>query len=574
MIRLRDYQIDAVSAVYEWMRHNAGNPVCVAPTGSGKAVLIARICRDAWQAKRRVIVLAHVKELLEQEADKLQRICPDLSFGVYSAGLESRDTSSQILVAGIQSVYNKARLLGGFDLVIIDEAHRVSTKQEGIYRSFLRDLKEINPDTRLLGFTATPYRTGEGTIYGDGRLFDDIAYEIDILTLIQQGYLSPLVSKSGLQDSLADYDALHIERGDFVTSEVESLALDTPRVWAACRDVFEQTADRKSVLIFAVSVRHAEKIREILGSAFDAECGLITGSTPPEERAEIQRRFRDQSLKFLVNVNVLTTGFDAPATDCVALMRPTASPVLYVQMVGRGFRIAPGKKNCLVLDFGGNVMRHGPITGVSVRQGKSRRRAARGSAEPAAPAMKTCPNCCGIIENWYFVCPDCGYEWPIHDARASDADIMTGKAKPETAPVWSVRYSVHQKRGDAWSPLTMRVDYEIGFGLFVSEWVCPEHSGYPLEKFCQWWEKRCAVEPPETAAGCVALADAGLLAVPKSVTYVQEPGKRYKTVRSVELGQVPDPEAGLAITPTDVSARPERPASPYSELSQYSDLEF
>ena len=372
MIKLRDYQIDAVNGVYDWMRREPGNPVCVAPTGSGKAILIARICRDAWQTSRRVIVLAHVKELLQQEADKLQRICPDLSFGVYSAGLESRDTASQILVAGIQSVHNKARLLGGFDLVIIDEAHRVSTKQEGIYRSFLRDLKQINPDTRLIGFTATPYRTGEGKIYGDGKLFDDVAYEIDILTLIKQGYLSALISKAGYDDALADYDALHIERGDFVASEVERLALDTPRVWAACRDIADKTADRKSVLIFAVSVRHAKKIREILNKAFGQECGLVTGSTPAEERAALQRRFRDKSLKYLVNVNVLTTGFDAPATDCVALLRPTASPVLYVQMVGRGFRIAPGKKNCLVLDFGGNVMRHGPIIRVTVREGRPR----------------------------------------------------------------------------------------------------------------------------------------------------------------------------------------------------------
>ena len=564
MISLRDYQIDAVDETYEWMRHNAGNPVVVAPTGSGKAVLIARICRDAWQTKRRVIVLAHVKELLEQEADKLQRICSDLSFGVYSAGLESRDTSSQILVAGIQSVYNKARLLGGFDLVIIDEAHRVSTKNEGMYRSFLADLKQINPNTRLVGFTATPYRTGEGTIYGGGKLFDDIAYEISIESLIADGYLAPLISKSGHEDTLADYDALHIERGDFVTSEVENLALDAPRVWAACRDVVDQTTDRKSVLIFAVSIRHAEKIREILGAAFDAECGLITGSTPADERADLQRRFRGQSLKYLVNVNVLTTGFDAPATDCVALMRPTASPVLYVQMVGRGFRIAEGKKNCLVLDFGGNVMRHGPITNVNVRDGKARRQSKQKTADTRGPAMKTCPNCCSIIENWYMVCPDCDYEFPIHDAKSSDLDIMGGKVKPETAPVSNVRYCVWQKRDNSDAPHTVRVDYEIGLGSYVTEWVCPEHSGYAFEKFCAWWEKRCAVEPPETAERCVDLADSGLLAIPETVTYVRKPGDKYCTVQSVRLGPIPDP---------DLSRIPD-PKPSYSELSQYNDLEF
>ena len=564
MIKLRDYQIDAVEAVYDWMRTHGGNPVCVAPTGSGKAVLIARICRDAWQAKRRVIVLAHVKELLEQEADKLRRICPDLTFGVYSAGLESRDTKSQILVAGIQSVYNKAALLGGFDLVIIDEAHRVSTKSEGMYRSFLRDLREINPDTRLIGFTATPYRTGEGHIYGEGKLFDDVAYEIDILSLVKQGYLARLISKAGEKGALADYDALHIERGDFVTSEVENIALDAPRVWAACRDIVEKTADRKSVLIFAVSVRHAKKIREILGVSFEQECGLITGATPPEERNALQQRFKSQDLKFLVNVNVLTTGFDAPAIDCVALMRPTASPVLYVQMVGRGFRIAPGKKNCLVLDFGGNVMRHGPVTHVCVREGKSHRNSPK-ERDPAVPAMRTCPNCGSILENWYLVCPDCAYEFPLHDPQSSDADIMGGKGSVDTYCVMSVKYCVWVKRSDPDGPRSVRIDYEIGLGKFVTEWICPEHTGYAFQKYCEWWQKRCELEPPENADEAVFLAQSKLLAVPRTVTVKKRPGEKYPEVVGAELGPIPQADC-IPVQPP--------PVQNYIEFSQYSSTEF
>lgn len=536
MITLRDYQIDAIDATYQWMRENPGNPVCVAPTGSGKAVLIAQVCKDAWAHNRRVIVLAHVKELLQQEADKLHEFCPEVEFGVYSAGLKSRDTDNKVLVAGIQSVYNKAQLLGGFDLAIIDEAHRISTKQVGMYRQFLAELQEINPNTRFLGFTATPYRTGEGRIYGDGKLFDGVSFEIAINPLILKGFLSPLVSKSGHEDSLADYDGCHIERGDFVTSEVEEI-LDAPRIWAACRDVFDNTQDRKSVLIFAVSIPHAEKIRDVFKLSFDTECGLITGSTPAEEREELQRRFRSKELKYLVNVNVLTTGFDAPGIDCVALMRPTASPVLYVQMVGRGFRIAEGKKNCLILDFGGNVMRHGPVTAVNVKDGSPQRRQGVGTSH--RQAMKTCDNCHSIIENWYMVCPDCNYEFPVCETTHSDDDVLGAKVKVETFDVRNVKYSVWQKRGDPDAPPTVRVDYEIGWGEFVSEWVCPEHTGYAKEKYFDWIEKRCCLDWPEKADELVAYGEAGALAFPSKITVKKIPGNKYRQIVSVELGPIP-----------------------------------
>ncbi|MBR2694811.1 MAG: DEAD/DEAH box helicase family protein [Thermoguttaceae bacterium] len=565
MIKLRDYQINAINATYEWMRDNPGNPVCVAPTGSGKAVLIARICRDAWQTGRRAIVLAHVKELLEQEADKLQQYCPDLLFGVYSAGLNSRDTDSQVLVAGIQSVYNKAKQLGGFDVVLIDEAHRVSTKKIGTYRHFLKDLKEINPNTRIIGFTATPYRTGEGVIYGKDKLFDDISYEIDIQYLIGQGFLAPLVSKAGDKDTIADYDALHIERGDFVTEEVENLVMEPKIVWYACRDLLAKTADRQSVLIFAVSIAHAQVVQDIITNDFHQECGLITGKTTAEERAAMQARFKSKELKYLVNVNVLTTGFDSPGIDSVVLLRPTASPVLYVQMVGRGFRIAEGKTNCLVLDYGGNVMRHGPVTNVNVRDGKPKRESDR-ERDPKKTGMKTCPNCDAIIERYWMKCPYCEYEWPIHEMVSDSADIMGGEVESQSAEVQRVKYRVWQKKGDPSAPLTMRVDYQIGFGDFVSEWVCPEHQGYAYKRFCEWWDERCNIEPPDTAEECVLYAEAGLLAEPLRITYVPKPGTSYREIKHVFLGPKPDVDRNDIPKPETATA--------YNEFGNFNDFDF
>lgn len=182
-------------------------------------------------------------------------------------------------------------------------------------------------------------------------------------------------------------------------------------------------------------------------------------------------------LKYLVNVNVLTTGFDAPNVDCVVLLRPTASPGLYYQMVGRGFRLHPDKHDCLVLDFGGNIIRHGPVDSIQVTE-----RSGNGGDAPA----KECPECQAVIHAAYAVCPDCGFEFPPpkrnkHETRASSEGILSGEVTDEEFDVQDVSYSVHIKRDAAPdTPKTMRVDYRLGLNHWQSEWVCIEHSGYPF----------------------------------------------------------------------------------------------
>lgn len=186
------------------------------------------------------------------------------------------------------------------------------------------------------------------------------------------------------------------------------------------------------------------------------------------ERQDVLARFRVGDLKYLANVNVLTTGFDAPHIDCVALVRPTLSPGLYYQMVGRGFRLHPGKENCLVLDFGGNVLRHGPVDQIKLKE--------RIVGNGQAPA-KECPECHSVIAAGYARCPDCGYEFPApqrtkHDARASEAGILSGEVTTTKYTVEDVSFSVHIKRGagpDA--PRSMRVDYRVGWHDYKSEWI-------------------------------------------------------------------------------------------------------
>lgn len=535
-MQLRPYQLEAVEAVYRHLRERDDNPCVVIPTAGGKTPVIATICRDAVQRwDGRVLILAHVRELLEQAAEKLRAVAPDLPFGIYSAGLKRRDLGYPVTIAGIQSVYQKACDVGAVDLVIVDEAHLIPPDGEGMYRTFLADMHEINPLVRVIGLTATPFRMKSGTICSPDNILNAVCYEIGVRELIVQGYLCPLRTKAGSRKP--DTDRLHVRGGEYVAGEVEELMNDDNLVLSACREIVEYAQDRKSVLIFASGIRHGQHVAEVLEKRYSVECGFVCGETLPFERDQTLRRFRSGDLKYLCNVNVLTTGFDAPNIDCVAMLRPTLSPGLYYQMVGRGFRLHPGKANCLVLDFGGNALRHGPVDALRITEPGS-----NGNGE--APA-KECPECHEVIAAGYATCPECGHEFPPrqrqkHDAAASTEGVLSDQVTRTEYDVTDVYYAVHEKRGappDA--PRTMRVDYRIGFNECVSEWVCFEHSGYPRHKAERWWRTRSNEPVPGTAEEAVELACAGALARTLAITVERREGERFDRIVAYRLGEKP-----------------------------------
>ncbi len=535
---LREYQQAAVAAVYDHLRTRDDNPCVVIPTAGGKTPVMATICKDAvtrWNG--RVLVLAHVKELLEQTADKLNTICPEVRFGIYSAGLKRRDRTQPVIVAGVQSVYQRTCDFDPFDLVLVDEAHLIPPDGDGMYRQFLADARTVNPHLRVVGFTATPFRLKTGPICTPDGFLNHICYEVGVRELIVQGYLCPLVTKAGI--TKADFSRLHVRAGEFVADEVEDLMDDDRLVEAACEEVVACTRDRGAVLIFASGIRHGQHVVRVLKATHGVDCGFVTGEMPTQKRDAILEQFRAGRLKYLCNVNVLTTGFDAPHIDCVVLLRPTLSPGLYYQMVGRGFRLHSGKQNCLVLDFGGNVVRHGPVDAIKVKK-----RDSGGSGQ--APA-KECPGCHSVIAAGYARCPDCGYEFPPpertkHDAKASEAGILSGQVTTTKYSVRDVFYSVHKKRGapeDA--PRTMRVDYQVGWHEYKSEWVCFEHTGYARQKAVAWWKQRSHEPVPESAEEAVALAQAGRLASTREITVRSVTGEDFDRIISYELGDIPPP---------------------------------
>jgi DNA repair protein RadD len=546
MIQLRPYQREAVEAVYRHLRERDDNPCVVIPTAGGKTPILATICRDAvslWNG--RVLVLAHVKELLEQAVEKLQLAAPELmlNIGIYSAGLGCRDTEHAIIVAGIQSVYKRAKDLGRFDLVIVDEAHLIPPDGDGTYRSLLTDLKAINPALRIIGLTATPFRLAAGSICDQENILNTVCFEVGVRELIVQGYLCPLITKAGRQK--VDTKKLHTRAGEFVASEVEALMDDNDLVLSACREIIQQTQDRHSVLIFASGVKHGEHVRQTM-EHLGAGCRTVFGDTLEFERAQTLDDFKAGRLKYLVNVNVLTTGFDAPNIDCVALLRPTLSPGLYYQMVGRGFRLHSSKQNCLVLDFGGNALRHGPVDMLKIKM--------PGAGDGEAPA-KECPDCHAVIACGYTACPHCGHVFERkkneHEREASTAGVISGQKSDTTYDVMEVLYGVHCKRGappDA--PRTMRVDYRLGFNRWQSEWICLEHGGFARQKAENWWVHRSAEPIPDDVESAVTIAQAGGLLTPRTITIRSIAGEEFDRIIAYEFPereneqwrQTPEPE--------------------------------
>jgi len=477
---LRDYQKDAINGLYSYWSNKMGeNPLIVAPTGAGKTAIIAQMVKDAMSfPNTRVLILTHVRELLEQGADGLKKLYPTADIGFYSASLKKRDLSKDITFGGIQSIYKRAYdIVPAPDLVIIDEAHMLPPSTTTRYGRFIDDLKQCNPDVKIVGLTATPYRLGSGYLHkGKGAIFDGIAYDIPVTMLMEQGYLSPVISKGGLQQ--IDLTNVKKRGGEFVESDLAVAASDPELVRKTVAEIVEFGADRKSWLIFSSGVGHAHMLEdEFLDHGIDAE--MVTGDTPKFIRDDRIARFKSGELRCLINVNVLTTGFDAPNVDLIGLVRATASTGLYVQIVGRGTRLFEGKENCLVLDYGQNVERHGFIDKVKPKK-------SGGGGDEEAP-VKQCPSCQTYLAIAVSMCPSCGHEFPPptlnHSSVSYDGAMISTQAQmPEWFEVTDVTYRRWQKVG---KPDSIRVDYSYGFFKTASEWLCPEHGGYATTKYMQ-----------------------------------------------------------------------------------------
>ena len=468
---LRPYQRRAVDQLYSWFSlHGTGNPCIVLPTGSGKSHVIAELCREAVQSwpETRILLLTHQKELIEQDAEKLLQHWPDAPLGIYSAGIGVKELD-RITFASIQSIHRKDEKVGHIDLVIIDEAHLVSHKDQGMYRKFLSALSEINPELRIIGLTATPYRMGHGMITDKPALFDDIIEVTSIAQLQRQGYLAILRSK--VTAKKLSTEGVHLRGGEYIESELQKAVDKRDDSEAVVDEVIARAEDRNAWLFFCTGVDHARHVAEILLEK-GITAATVTGDTPKAERDQIIADFKAGKIKALTNANVLTTGFDYPDIDLIVMMRPTMSPGLYMQMAGRGLRLKSNGGDCLVLDFAGVVAMHGPIT--LVRPPKK-----KGKGTGVAPS-KICPECEEIIGASAKKCPACGYVFPVEekgpDWYLREDDIMGLSTIVMTVKSW--RWELHT--GATSGKQSLQVSY---YGCLsdpvIREWLVVFHDGYP-----------------------------------------------------------------------------------------------
>lgn len=396
---LRDYQQRTLDQLYAWFEAgNRGNPCLVLPTGSGKSHIVAALCKDALQnwPDTRVLMLTHVKELIEQNAEKMRQHWPGAPMGIYSASIGKKQLGEPITFAGIQSIRKQASRIGHIDLVIIDECHLVSHKAEGGYRTLIAELMQINPNMRVIGLTATPFRLGHGLITDKPALFDDLIEPVSIEELVYKGYLATLRSK--VTKAKLDTSGVHKRGGEFIEKELQAAVDNEHDNYGVVREVMELAGERKAWLFFCAGIKHAQHIKDaLIDCGVTAEC--VTGDTPKAVREQIIADFKAGKIKALTNANVLTTGFDYPDIDLIAMLRPTMSASLYVQMAGRGLRPKSHTDHCLVLDFAGVVSTHGPITAV-----QPPKRTGSGEKEGEAP-VKVCENCDELVHLSAKVCP-------------------------------------------------------------------------------------------------------------------------------------------------------------------------
>lgn len=547
-MKLRDYQDAAVRSIFDYfINGGTGNPIVALPTGTGKSVIIGEFIRQAFfqYPNTRVMKLTHVKELLEQNLDKLLQIWPTAPAGIFSAGLKQKDAHYPITFGGVASVAKASiSLFSKIDLLLIDECHLLSPNDKTMYQAIITRLKEVNPHLKMIGFTATPYRLGQGKLIEDG-LFTDLCFDLTGLEafnwFITEGYLCPLVPKRTTVE--LDISGVHTQSGEFKQNELQA-AVDIDSVtYSACQEMIAYGLDRHCWLIFCSGIEHSVHVAAMLDS-LGISAAHVHSKMASKERDRILADFKAGKFKALCNNGIVTTGFDHPAIDFIGMLRPTQSPGLFVQMLGRGTRpmYAPGfdlettegrlasivhsqKQNCLVMDFARNTKRLGPINDpvLPKRKGKG-----GGGVAP----VKVCEVCNNYNHASIRFCVHCGAEFPkqVKIMHSAGTEELLASSTPvvELFKVDRITYNLHQKEG---RPDSIKVSYYCGLRLF-KEYVCLEHGGFAAKKARDMWRERSQQDPPATTAEALLLVDS--LRVPSQIRVWLKP--KYDEILSYDYG--------------------------------------
>lgn len=520
-MKMRYYQDEAIDiGIFDYFKTHpdpSNHPVIAMPTGTGKAVVIGGFVTRVLQQwpNQRILMLVHTKELVHQNADKVHQIWPQAPLGIVSAGLGLRQYGFPLTFGSVLTVANAIDDLGRFDIVLIDEAHMVSPNEEATYAKLLTKIRQKNPYVRFIGLSATPYRLGLGMIT-DGGIFTDVSYDITSMgaftRLLDEQYLAPLVPMQ--TQVVLDVTNVHKRGGEFIPKELQAAVTKYDLTRDALSEAAMAAQDRNHWLVFTSGIEHAMMVEQIL-TEFGISAACIHSKMSNGERDRRLEAFKTGLIRCLINADILTTGFDFPALDCIILLRPTNSPVLHVQILGRGTRpffhpsfswqdlesldgrlaaiAASPKQNCLVLDFAGNTRRLGPINDPRI---PNRKKEGNGDIP-----IKTCASCGCLNHISARICanPDCGAEFTFEEKITAQASTIALIVRDEPiVEVFNVDRVTAERHTKAGAIPSLKVSYFCGVRRFT-EYICLEHVGSPIQRKAQhWWTERHPIKDNPT----------------------------------------------------------------------------
>lgn len=497
---LRYYQREAVDAMFSYWDETAGHPLVDMATGTGKSLTLATLFHElitGWPDMR-LLCCTHVFELVEGNYLELLGIYPFAPAGVYAAALGRRDARSQIIFAQLQTVYSKAAQIGHVDVLAIDEVHLVPSDANTMYRTFIDALLAINPEMKIVGLSATPYRLDSGRLdEGEDRLFDKVVYTYGIRQGIDDGYLTPITSKP--TQTRQDTSAVPMRGNDLAKGDLQK-AVDKDWLNRQIRDeILDTEGSRRKALLFCAGVEHATHMRDLFreaGRTFE----VVHGGTPRGERRAIIDAYKRGDIWGVANDNVMSTGTNVPGIDIIADLARTKSASRYVQRVGRmtrviyppGFRpeevdaaarrsaIASGiKPNGRYMDFAGNISEHGPVDMIDPKKPTK--------GEGTAP-IKVCPQCEEILHASLRVCWSCGHAFIFEETsklqtRATDAPIISS-TEPDWRNVTGRSFRYHESKTGGID--SVKTTFMCGFTA-INKWYCPAHSGKAKGMADRFW---------------------------------------------------------------------------------------
>lgn len=474
---LRDYQKDAVGAALDDLKES-GSALIVAPTGSGKTEIMIEVIRELKGNK--ILVLLNRIKLVDQTRERFEHA--NIQCSVFCGSLGEKIVS-QVTIASVHSWHVVED--EHFDLVILDEVHNFAEEKDtSRYYKCIERLKLRQ--TKILGFTATPFRA-HGVIYGKGKTFPHVTHQIDIHALIAQNFLVKPVMKK--PDNQMDTSNLRVVMGDWDQGDLDALVEDEAAAEKHVHEVMERAKEKKKIFWQCVNIQHCEMIASKIRSLYGQEAETVHSKLSYEERQKNLERFENGFSRHCVFVTILSEGYNYPPADCLVLLRPIRSPVLYVQTVGRVLRPFAGKMDALILDFGRVRETCGTLDKPNIRGKGERNREEK-------PTSWTCKECLTYNDLEDKICMNCGAPKPVEERKsklattADEGDLLEMSFKVNSHQITSVTFKPHKsKAGNDCIMAIYNLETELG-KLFGDKQVVEffvTSSPYSIPKF----NRRC-----------------------------------------------------------------------------------